>query len=143
MEVSLAKAFEDFERGDFEGFRQGLEEIGRATKMIPEVVKECKVAEADLEKLKKAAEIFLHPAQLSIVVSKNLIVNGIDIFQQVTGARIAYNIHEMFDCGFHLGYAFDELFLSQANTVLKADLDVRAYKSLHGFIDEAGVAANY
>lgn len=61
LENTIAKAFDDFERGDFEGIRSGLEEIGRATKMIPEIVQECKLAEADLERLKKAAEIFMHP----------------------------------------------------------------------------------
>ena len=48
--------------------------------MIPEVVKKCKIAKEDLQKLSKAAEIFLHPAKLAIVVSKNIVVNGIDIF---------------------------------------------------------------
>ena len=48
LETTIAKAFDDFERGDFEGIRSGLEEIGRATKMIPEVVAKCKLAEADL-----------------------------------------------------------------------------------------------
>jgi len=86
----------------------------------------------------------MHPSKLAIVVSKNIVVNGIDIFQQISGARVAYNIHEMFDCGFHLGYAFDELFLTaQENNVLKADLDIKAYKALRGFFEEAGVAAEY
>jgi hypothetical protein len=143
LETTIAKAFDDFQRGDFEGIRSGLEEIGRATKMIPDIVKECKLAEADLERLEKAAEIFMHPYKLSIVMSKNLVVNGIDIFKQITGSRAAFSIHEMFDCGFHLGFAFDELFLSQANQALKSATDLKAYKALQGFLEEAGVAGNY
>jgi len=51
LEATVARAFEDFQRADFEGIRQGLEEIGRATKMIPQIVSQCKIAEEDLEKL--------------------------------------------------------------------------------------------
>lgn len=74
-------------------------------------------------------------------MSKNLVVNGVDIYQQISGARAAYKIHELFDCGFHVGFAFDELFLSKQNALaVKAKNDIHAYKVLHGFIQETGVA---
>ncbi len=74
----------------------------------------------------------MHPQQLAYEVSKNLVINGIDIYSQIAGARAAYVIHEMFDCGFHVGFAFDELFLSASNqaTAVKAEIDVKAYKVL-------------
>lgn len=47
LERLVAQAMADFEKETFESIREGLEEIGKATKMIPEVIKECKIASKD------------------------------------------------------------------------------------------------
>jgi hypothetical protein len=68
-------------------------------------------------------------------VSKNLVINGVEIYTQIAGAISAYKRAEFYDFGYHLGLAVDELALkSQMNEMsVKSMNDVNAYKFLTGF----------
>lgn len=74
------RGINDLETETFEGVRQGLEELGKAIKLIPTLVSTCKESEIDLTKLIKAAEIFEHPRDLMYKATKNLVINGVEIY---------------------------------------------------------------
>lgn len=80
----------------------------------------------------------MHPYKLAYVMSKNLVVNGVDIYTQIASSRSAYRLHNYYDSGYHFGFAFDELFLKTLNNTvsLKSERDLKAYKFISGFFSQ-------
>jgi hypothetical protein len=76
----VVRAINDLESETFEGVRNGLEELGKAIKLIPTLVATCKESEIDFTKLIQAAEIFEHPRELVYKATKNLVINGVEIY---------------------------------------------------------------
>ena len=74
------RAINDLETETFEGVRNGLEELGKAIKLIPNLIASCKESEIDFTKLIQAAEIFGHPRELVYKATKNLVINGVEIY---------------------------------------------------------------
>lgn len=70
----------DFQKETFEGVREGIQLVASAVREVPTMVKDCKIAEEDLDKLVQLAEIFAHPLQLVFRIGHNLIVDGVEIY---------------------------------------------------------------
>jgi hypothetical protein len=66
--------------------------------------------------------------------SKNLIINGVEIYSQLEGAINAYKRTQFYDFGYHLGLGIDELVLKGAFREVKSANDVIAYKFLTGLV---------
>lgn len=135
LEDQVVRGINDLETETFEGVRQGLEELGKAIKLIPTLVSTCKESEIDLTKLIKAAEIFEHPRDLMYKATKNLVINGVEIYTQLSGAISSYKKNQFYAFGYHLGLGIDELVLKGALRVgeVKSESDIIAYKFLTGF----------
>ena len=83
-------AIKYFEEETYDGIKNGLYSLGDAIEEIPSVTKDCKNIEADLEKLKDMAKVFEHPFLLIFEVGKNLIVNGVDIYHDISDSITRY-----------------------------------------------------
>ena len=84
----------------------------------------------------QAAEIFEHPRELIYKASKNLVINGVEIYTQLSGAIDSYKKNQFYDFGYHLGLGLDELVLKGAVKELgvKSVNNLSAYKFLTGFL---------
>lgn len=77
------------------------------------------------------AEVFTHPLTLIYHVGKNLILNGVDIFEKIGQALIAYGAQDYFTFGKFVGEAMEEIFLKAPYP--KATNDLKAYQFFDGF----------
>jgi len=66
-------------------------EVGKAVKMIPSLILECESSEIDFIHLLQLAEIFGHPLQLIFRAGKNLLLNGVEVYKEISAALKAYS----------------------------------------------------
>ena len=57
------------------------------------------------------ATVFTHPLTLVYTVAKNLIVNGVQIFDEVSHGVVAYDEGQYFNSGYYFGEAVASVFL--------------------------------
>jgi hypothetical protein len=62
------------------------------------------------------AEIFSSPLTLIYTVGKNLVVNGVDIFEEILQSINYYHTKEYFNFGKEIGMALSETFLKGTHT---------------------------
>ena len=106
------------------------------------MVHDCKQVGVDLTKIVRMAEIFAHPLRLIYKVGKNLIINGVDIFEKIMKALIFYEHGDFFHFGMYIGEAMEEVLLS-AKPMIKSNLDTSAYEFLTGFLNAKGFQKDY
>ncbi|CDW75594.1 UNKNOWN [Stylonychia lemnae] len=121
----------EFKKENFDGIKAGLLDLGNAVKLIPTAVSQCKAIEQDLSAVAKMAEVFSNPFSLIYHVGKNLVINGIDIFEKIAKALIAYGEADYFSFGTYVGEAMAEVFLKAPTP--KKQTDRQAYEFLDGF----------
>ena len=102
-EIEVAVA--DFEKGGLEGYAQGLMEVSKIFKEIPQDLANCQAMGSDLTKLEEWAKIFLTPTTLIKVVSGNLIWHYKEITTDISNAVADYNAAKYFEFGEQLGEA--------------------------------------
>jgi tetratricopeptide (TPR) repeat protein len=144
----MEKAFEAFQKETLEGYKEAIEDLAKVMKELPMATKECHLAESEVGKIIKAAGIFGHPFKLMMRVSQNIMLNGIDIFKEVTRGAAYLKEKQYYEAGEMFGEAFDELFLEGSPAMPKINIptpppllmeiqtnDERAYRFLKGFFD--------
>lgn len=94
-------------------------------------MQDCSSINDDFSKVVKMAEVFASPLSLIYTVGKNLYLNGIDIFEKIMNAMVAYEEGDYFSFGMYLGQAMDEVFLKAPYS--KKESDVKAYDFFSGF----------
>ena len=68
----------------FSGYRKCIEDAGSIAKAIPSAVKDCKNAPADISKLETMCKVFLNPFELTYDIGKALIVDGTNIYHEIS-----------------------------------------------------------
>ena len=83
--TDMTTAIADFKDGSYYRITDGIYQLGQFVSQIKVVTKDCSRAlrEEDLDKLKDMEEAFLHPKQLILDVGEDLVVNGVEIYQDV------------------------------------------------------------
>ena len=83
--TDMTTAIEDFKDGSYYRITDGIYQLGQFVSQIKVVTKDCSIAlrEEDMDKLKAMEEAFLHPKQLILNVGEDLVVNGVEIYQDV------------------------------------------------------------
>lgn len=82
------------------------------------------------------AEVFLNPFKLIFTVGKNLILNGVDIFDKINAGIKAYNAGDFYNFGKSMGDAMSEVFLKAP--LPKSPMDQKAYDFISGFYSSIG-----
>lgn len=70
---------------------EGLEEIAKVTKALPDAINECKVAVKDLEHIYAAIKNMSNIWSFAYHVGKDLIVNRVQIFDEISLFLEAYH----------------------------------------------------
>ena len=115
IEVHLEKAINDFKIETFDSIKSGIKEIGIIVQAIPSLLKDCKIEENDLKKLAEMAVIFTHPLTLALRVGKNILVNGVDIYDKISKGLTLYQSADYNGSGRQFGMALAEVFLKTSS----------------------------
>ena len=79
---------------------------------------DCAGIKGDLKNLEELALIIMHPVTLVYHVGKNLVLNGIDIFNKMQQALKSQKDGDYFTFGENIGEALAELVLNAKETVI-------------------------
>ena len=83
----MTTAVEDFEAGSFHKIASGIDELGHFVSGVSTTMEDCKkVGADDVAKLKKMGDAFLHPKKLIIDSAKNVLLNGVSIYDDIKTA---------------------------------------------------------
>lgn len=122
----VKSAIGDFEERSASGTSKGLKELGDAVIQISHMMKDCHGVVADVEKLTKMAAIFSSPASFAFHTGKDIIVNGVQIYDDIEGAMKQYKSQKYEAFGEEVGDALALLILGAP----KEDFDRATDESL-------------
>ena len=80
MEETVA----DFEKKTEQGTKDGLHKLGESVLALSSMVKDCPKVKGDFEKLEFMASVFSSPETFAWHVAKDLLVNGVNIYSEIT-----------------------------------------------------------
>ena len=90
--------------------KQGLADLGAAFKSLKSALVDCKASSSDIAKFVKAVEDgFEHPLSFLFHVGKDLLVNGKDIYAEVTTAVADWKAQSYRAAGVQVGEALAKL----------------------------------
>jgi len=108
----LKAAIEELERKDAKSVAQGLRDLASALTHLKAALTDCKAAESEIAKFAKAVEDgFAHPVSFLLHVGKALLVNGRDIYVEVSAAIADWKADAFRDAGVAIGQALSKLFV--------------------------------
>lgn len=113
----IDEAVKDFEKKTREGLLAGLKKLSEACEALPQELRECKVAEADVERLADALKRIHDPKDFVYHMGKDLLVNGKDIFREVNAAVGAYKAQRFEEFGVDVGTALRKLVVGDAGSL--------------------------
>ena len=80
-------------------FIKAGEEVGQIIWDLPDAFTSCTGMDDDIAAIEEWAEIFKQPIKLSKIVSKNWLLHGVEIKEQITNGKTAFDSGEYFDAG--------------------------------------------
>ena len=82
----IKEGVDDFKKETFRGVKDGLTIFGTAFKQVATDIQDCEEAIEDIEKLYEMAIIFSNPWSFAYHVGKDLLLNGVDIYNDIDKA---------------------------------------------------------
>jgi uncharacterized protein YecA (UPF0149 family) len=117
----IHEAIQLLEQKDAKDVIDGLADIGKALESLPLVISTCEAAADELKedgkKLEKALEVLKHPLEFAYHVGKDLMLNGKDIFHEVTAAQSDYKAQLWRSFGQDVGAALEKLLVGDKPSV--------------------------
>ena len=107
----LVSAVKDFESKTASGVANGLREVASAIDNVVAAMKECKATVQEVEKLVAMLKNFKSPLSFAYHVGKNLIVNGVEIYDEIKGSIAAYHSDQYETMGQDIGEALSHVLL--------------------------------
>ena len=101
----FVQAVELFMKEDEDSVKAGLKLLGQAIELLPTAMTACQQAVQDVEKLNQMIANFENPWSFAYHVAKDLLVNGVQIYQDIEGAVAAYQVQDWETFGYNCGYA--------------------------------------
>lgn len=96
---------------DLADVKKGLKELGQALEALPEAMEECKVSISEVQKIKDVLKTFKSPISFAYHVGKDLVVNGVQIFEDIEEAIADYKLGEFKEMGQSVGKAMQRLII--------------------------------
>ena len=115
----LNTAFQFFQAGDPMSIAQGLAALGQALQDVPAAIQDCTGAYSKASNLASAIAAIQDTATYLSIVGKNVVLNGVDIYDAFSAAIQAFNVGAWKDLGTNFGVASSKLFLDNIATAAK------------------------
>lgn len=133
-------AVADFEQGSVTSVIAGVKEVGVLLHLVQTSMKDCEQIPADWKKLEKMAAIFKSPTSFAYHVGKDLIINGKDIYHEVSTAITDYKSAKWYDFGYNVGEAASKTILGEEESRLRDDAKLEQIVAgvLKGALDAEG-----
>jgi hypothetical protein len=133
-------AVSDFKKGDAAGAIAGIKEIADIMKVVESGMKDCTSIKADWDKLVKMVSIFDSPTSFAYHVGKDLIVNGKQIYGEITTAVSDYEAGNWGDFGYQIGEAAAKTLLGETELAMFATQDSKMKEAqiMQGFLTAFG-----
>jgi len=110
MRTTIKSAIDKIEQKTAKSIAEGLRDLGHALTNLKQALVDCKAAEAEVAKFAKAIEDgFEHPLSFVFHVGKELIVNGRDIYAEITAAVSDWKAQSYRASGVQIGKALSKL----------------------------------
>merc|ERR1711871_1537965 len=97
---------------------QGIKDLGEALKALKDGLVDCKAAAGEIESFIKGFEQFTNPLSFVFHVGKDLIVNGKDIYGEITQAVQLWKQQSYLDSGVQIGKALEQLIVGEQAVVV-------------------------
>lgn len=117
--------------------KKSIHKIGDSFVSLADVVKDCGLAVQEVEKLENIGAKFADPVTFAYHVGKDLIVNGVSIYDDVQLAITDYHDENWFDMGVQVGSAVALAVLGSGLPLLMTDRKTAALQVLEGVISGA------
>jgi hypothetical protein len=121
-------AVADFKAGDIQHVIDGVKEVGELIKVVKQGMQDCSHIKADWDRLAKMVAIFNSPTSFAYHVGKDLLVNGVEIYDDVTSAVNAYENQRWGDFGYAMGEAAAKALLGSEELGLVESMDDKKMK---------------
>jgi len=109
----IKAAIDNIEQKTGSSVEQGIKDLGAALTNLKDGLATCKAAEAEIESFVKVIEQFKSPAQFAYHVGKDLLVNGKDIYSEITTAVSDWKSESYRDAGIQIGLALNKLLVGE------------------------------
>jgi hypothetical protein len=90
-----------------------VKEVADLLKTVKAGMSDCSHIKADWEKLEEMAAIFENPTSFAYHVGKDLLINGVDIFNEIKSAVDDYEAGQWSDFGFQVGEAAAKIIIGE------------------------------
>lgn len=101
----FVQAIEDFMKEDVDDVKAGLKLLGEAIELLPDAMTQCQEAVQDAERLYQMIANFKDPWSFVYHVATDLVVNGVQIYEDIQAAIQAYQAQQWETFGYNCGYA--------------------------------------
>ena len=134
----LRTAVADFKEKSFDGVKNGFLEMGLAIQEIVVALDDCKDIKADLSRIIQYAEVFKHPKSLAYQIGMDLLLNGQEIYAEITKQVDDFEHKDYFNFGVDAGEVLG-LLLPPENQDVSVAYKTRSerftYDLLAGYLD--------
>jgi len=103
--ADVEDAVADFKKETFNDVKAGIEKLGDAVTSVAADLDACKTAVADLENLDKMAKTFKSPLSFAYHVGHDILVDGTDIYNEISAGVTAYDGGDYHTFGYDIGKA--------------------------------------
>ena len=122
--VDIHNAYEEILQASFSSVKSGLADLAQALEVVPSAITACKAgATTDVAKIEAMLAAFSSPVSFVFHVAKDLIVNGRQIFKEVSSGVRAYHAGNYTSFGFYMGEAMAAAIVGEKEVVVDV-LDV-------------------
>ena len=105
-ELHFENAMRGFWNGAFQEVSVAVAQMGLAISDIGDMLDHCgKIDHHDYEQIQRMAEAFLHPKQVLMEAAENLIINGVNVYEDTREGLHDYRMANWVDAGEHFGQA--------------------------------------
>jgi len=114
----LEEAIAHFKLDTADGVMAGLKDLSSIFMAMKDALKSCKATEEDVKELIQALKTFHSPLQFAYHVGKDLLVNGVDIYTEITTGLTEFKAHQYENFGLMIGTAARKLIIGMQNPLL-------------------------
>lgn len=132
-------AYKDFEQKDVEHIIEGVKEVANLLETVKTGMSDCSSLKADWKKLEQMEQIFDNPKSFAYHVGKDILINGVEIYNEVSTAIEDYTKEDWAGYGYNLGKAAAKTILGEeSQALIKAENKDKVARVMQGMLKPFG-----
>jgi len=107
LTTDVEEAVADFKKMTFSGVKAGVHKVGDIVDELETDVADCKITAEDAKTLAKMAKNFTSPWSFIFHFGKNILLNGVDIYNDIQTSLDYYDKKDYYHFGYYVGEALE------------------------------------